>query len=181
MLGVEARAFRDIEKAGPPEQTIVRDVTDPTTLGIATNLLGIPLYGYNQVPSFLRGNPHITDGYRAHLSTELCVKRLEFLSMQKRAKFTRLRGCNSEGVEGLNTLCALALGSFIRLVRIVCSQTLPPCVQMLQLVYLDQRDAQHLVTRLRLSVFLLPFPGGQLLLPSKQWWNLERPFGLLFI
>lgn len=74
MLQVEPHASKDLEKAGPPEQTIARDSSDPITVGVATNLLGIPLYGYNQVPTFLRGNPHITDGYRAHLSTELCVK-----------------------------------------------------------------------------------------------------------
>ena len=37
---------------------------------------GIPLYSYATVPSFLQGNPYITDGYRAHLSPKLCVKRL---------------------------------------------------------------------------------------------------------
>ena len=36
---------------------------------------GIPLYPYAAVPSFLKGNPYITDGYRAHLSPKLCVKR----------------------------------------------------------------------------------------------------------
>lgn len=36
---------------------------------------GIPLYSYRAIPSFLQGNPDITDGYRAHLSPKLCVKR----------------------------------------------------------------------------------------------------------
>ena len=36
---------------------------------------GIPLYSYTAVPNFLQGNPYITDGYRAHLSPKLCVKR----------------------------------------------------------------------------------------------------------
>ena len=36
---------------------------------------GIPLYSYTAIPSFLQGNPYITDGYRAHLSPKLCVKR----------------------------------------------------------------------------------------------------------
>lgn len=76
MQGTDVHASKDLEKVGPPVQTIVRDITDPTS-GVASNLLGIPLYGYNQLPHFLRGNPHITEGYRAHLSTELCVKRLE--------------------------------------------------------------------------------------------------------
>ena len=36
---------------------------------------GIPLYPYREVPSFLRGNPYITEGYRAYLSNEMCIKR----------------------------------------------------------------------------------------------------------
>lgn len=36
---------------------------------------GIPLYSYRAVPSFLQGNPYITEGYRAYLSPKLCVKR----------------------------------------------------------------------------------------------------------
>lgn len=36
---------------------------------------GIPLYPYPAIPPFLQGNPNITDGYRAHLSPKLCVKR----------------------------------------------------------------------------------------------------------
>ena len=44
-----------------------------TTCTIAP--FGIPLYTYQEVPPFLKGNPYITEGYRAHLSPELCAKR----------------------------------------------------------------------------------------------------------
>lgn len=36
---------------------------------------GIRLYTYDQVPGFLRENPYITDGYRAYLTSRLCIKR----------------------------------------------------------------------------------------------------------
>lgn len=36
---------------------------------------GIRLYTYEQVPGFLRENPYITDGYRAYLTSRLCIKR----------------------------------------------------------------------------------------------------------
>lgn len=70
----------DLEKGvrekidAPKEQTIARDVVEPTTPYTVASF-GIPLYSYNEAPHFLQGNPYITDGYRANLSTELCVKR----------------------------------------------------------------------------------------------------------
>lgn len=36
---------------------------------------GIRLYTYEQIPGFLRENPYITDGYRAYLTSRLCIKR----------------------------------------------------------------------------------------------------------
>lgn len=36
---------------------------------------GIRLYTYEQVPGFLKENPYITDGYRAYLTSKLCIKR----------------------------------------------------------------------------------------------------------
>lgn len=36
---------------------------------------GIRLYTYEQIPTFLRENPYITDGYRAYLPSRLCIKR----------------------------------------------------------------------------------------------------------
>lgn len=36
---------------------------------------GIRLYSYEQIPVFLKENPYITDGYRAHLPSKLCLKR----------------------------------------------------------------------------------------------------------
>ena len=35
----------------------------------------IRLYTYEQIPQFLKENPFITDGYRAHLPSKLCLKR----------------------------------------------------------------------------------------------------------
>lgn len=37
----------------------------------------IRLYTYEQIPLFLKENPYITDGYRAHLPSKLCLKRWE--------------------------------------------------------------------------------------------------------
>ena len=56
----------------PSEQCISREASEAPTYIAA---FGIPLYSYRSVPSFLQGNPYITDGYRAHLSPKLCVKR----------------------------------------------------------------------------------------------------------
>lgn len=41
---------------------------------------GIRLYTYEQIPGFLRENPYITDGYRAYLTSRLCIKSLFMLS-----------------------------------------------------------------------------------------------------
>ncbi|XP_032824942.1 progestin and adipoQ receptor family member 3 isoform X2 [Petromyzon marinus] len=41
---------------------------------------GIRLYTYEQVPCFLKGNPYITDGYRAYLPSRLCLKSLFIVS-----------------------------------------------------------------------------------------------------
>ncbi|CAL8279817.1 unnamed protein product [Merluccius merluccius] len=35
----------------------------------------IRLYTYEQIPQFLKENPFITDGYRAHLPSKLCLRR----------------------------------------------------------------------------------------------------------
>ncbi|TRY69670.1 hypothetical protein DNTS_028429 [Danionella cerebrum] len=41
---------------------------------------GIRLYTYEQIPVFLKDNPYITDGYRAHLPSKLCLKSIFVLS-----------------------------------------------------------------------------------------------------
>ncbi|XP_062333816.1 progestin and adipoQ receptor family member 3b [Osmerus eperlanus] len=41
---------------------------------------GIRLYNIEQVPQFLKENPYITDGYRAHLPSKLCLKSIFILS-----------------------------------------------------------------------------------------------------
>lgn len=39
----------------------------------------IRLYTYEQIPLFLKENPYITDGYRAHLPSKLCIRRWDVL------------------------------------------------------------------------------------------------------
>ena len=36
---------------------------------------GIPLYTYHEIPSFLKGNPDIKEGYRADLPVAMCLRR----------------------------------------------------------------------------------------------------------
>lgn len=42
----------------------------------------IRLYTYEQIPLFLKENPYITDGYRAHLPSKLCIRRWDVLLSQ---------------------------------------------------------------------------------------------------
>lgn len=42
----------------------------------------IRLYTYEQIPLFLKENPYITDGYRAHLPSKLCIRRWDVLLRQ---------------------------------------------------------------------------------------------------
>lgn len=67
----------------PVQQKISRDIIimcpggtadSPPPLAQKTSY-GVPLYSYQQVPPYLKGNPHITFGYRAHIPVGLCVKR----------------------------------------------------------------------------------------------------------
>lgn len=69
-----------LEVETPRKQTIARGGAEdaaeeeagiPYTFGT----FSIPLYAYHDIPAFLKGNPYITDGYRVHLDTEMCVKR----------------------------------------------------------------------------------------------------------
>lgn len=66
----------------PRQQRISRDVIYVSGLEIESqppsplsNSYGVPLYTYQQIPPYLRGNPHITLGYRAHIPVGLCMKR----------------------------------------------------------------------------------------------------------
>lgn len=63
---------KGLDSATPKELHMSRDAGEaPVTVAG----FGIPLYSYRSIPAFLQGNPHITEGYRAHLSPKLCVKR----------------------------------------------------------------------------------------------------------
>ncbi|XP_076875307.1 progestin and adipoQ receptor family member 3b isoform X4 [Brachyhypopomus gauderio] len=53
---------------------------------------GIRLYTYEQIPVFLKENPYITDGYRAHLPSKLCLKSMFVLSNETVNIWTHLLG-----------------------------------------------------------------------------------------
>ncbi|XP_063051844.1 progestin and adipoQ receptor family member 3a [Engraulis encrasicolus] len=53
---------------------------------------GIRLYTYEQIPGFLRENPYITDGYRAYLTSRLCIKSLFIVSNESVNIWSHLLG-----------------------------------------------------------------------------------------
>ncbi|KAM9541292.1 progestin and adipoQ receptor family member 3-like isoform 1-T2 [Salvelinus alpinus] len=53
---------------------------------------GIRLYTFEQIPLFLKENPYITDGYRAHLTSKLCLKSIFVLSNETVNIWTHLLG-----------------------------------------------------------------------------------------
>ncbi|XP_043106085.1 progestin and adipoQ receptor family member 3b isoform X2 [Puntigrus tetrazona] len=53
---------------------------------------GIRLYTYEQIPVFLKENPYITDGYRAHLPSKLCLKSIFILSNESVNIWSHLLG-----------------------------------------------------------------------------------------
>lgn len=53
---------------------------------------GIRLYTYEQIPAFLRENPYLTDGYRAYLTSRLCIKSLFILSNETVNMWSHLLG-----------------------------------------------------------------------------------------
>lgn len=59
----------------PKEQTLAHDISEAADVPSELAAFGIPLYTYHEIPAFLKGNPYITAGYRAHLDPQLCVKR----------------------------------------------------------------------------------------------------------
>lgn len=60
----------------PADPLMTRDAGTPLTIA----RFGIPLYPYHAVPSFLKGNSYITEGYRAFLSDEMCIKSIVICS-----------------------------------------------------------------------------------------------------
>lgn len=65
----------DVEKGLDSDSPRLQCIPHEPAPEAASSSCGIPLYHYRAVPSFLQGNPYITDGYRAHLTPKLCVKR----------------------------------------------------------------------------------------------------------
>ncbi|XP_061589428.1 progestin and adipoQ receptor family member 3-like [Cololabis saira] len=67
----------------------------------------IRLYTYEQIPLFLKENPYITDGYRAHLPSTLCLKSIFILSNETVNIWSHLLGFLlffSLGVNDLSTV-----------------------------------------------------------------------------
>ena len=71
-----------MESLEPANQTIAREVLvsqydgdDDTGVPYTRTSFGIPLYTYDDIPNFLKGNPYIVCGYRADIPTSLCIKR----------------------------------------------------------------------------------------------------------
>ena len=71
-----------MESLEPPNQTIAREVLvsqydddDDAGVPYTRTSFGIPLYTYDDIPNFLKGNPYIVCGYRADIPTSLCIKR----------------------------------------------------------------------------------------------------------
>ncbi len=80
-----------LEVETPRKQTIARG-DDAGADGGPPYAFGIPLYTYHDLPSFLKGNPYITDGYRVHLDAEMCVKRsanCHLLTLEVACNFSR--------------------------------------------------------------------------------------------
>lgn len=69
------------QEPGPPQnQAIARGATQQEEAGegavpYARTTFGIPLYTYHEIPSFLKGNPDIKEGYRAGLPAAMCLRR----------------------------------------------------------------------------------------------------------
>lgn len=74
---------KSLNEPSPEEQTLFReslasykgDENAVTTKPYTRTSFGIPLYTYDGVPGFLKGNPHVICGYRAQLPFNLCIKR----------------------------------------------------------------------------------------------------------
>ncbi|XP_074546992.1 progestin and adipoQ receptor family member 3b [Halichoeres trimaculatus] len=67
----------------------------------------IRLYTYEQIPLFLKENPYITDGYRAHLPSKLCLRSIFILSNETVNIWSHLLGFLlffSLGVNDLSTV-----------------------------------------------------------------------------
>ncbi|XP_056141462.1 progestin and adipoQ receptor family member 3-like isoform X2 [Lampris incognitus] len=94
----------------------------------------IRLYTYEQIPLFLRDNPYITDGYRAHLSSKLCLKSIFILSNETVNIWSHLLGFLlffSLGVNDLSSVLPSSRGSsedyFIYAIGLVCFQLCMLC------------------------------------------------------
>ncbi|XP_051897513.1 progestin and adipoQ receptor family member 3-like isoform X1 [Pristis pectinata] len=69
--------------------------------------IGIRLYSYEEIPTFLKGNPYITDGYRAYLPSSLCIRSLFVLSNESVNIWSHLLGFLLFFLMGLHDTCFL--------------------------------------------------------------------------
>jgi hypothetical protein len=60
--------------SSPRVQVLIREPSRDHHV-VHTLTTPIPLYSYHEIPSYLKGNPYITCGYRADVSLPLCFKR----------------------------------------------------------------------------------------------------------
>ncbi|KAL0965820.1 hypothetical protein UPYG_G00286190 [Umbra pygmaea] len=68
---------------------------------------GIRLYTFEQIPLFMKENPYITDGYRAHLQSKLCLKSIFILSNETVNIWSHLLGFLLFFLLGVNDMCAV--------------------------------------------------------------------------
>lgn len=62
----------------PPNQEIIRGATqggDAGAIPYTRGTFGISLYTYHEIPTFLKGNPDIKEGYRVGLPMAMCLRR----------------------------------------------------------------------------------------------------------
>ena len=73
----------NVQLHSPTGQILSRETSQKTTNDdnvicngpYTRTTFGIPLYMYQDIPPYMKGNPYITCGYRADIPTDMCVKR----------------------------------------------------------------------------------------------------------
>ncbi|XP_003382442.1 PREDICTED: progestin and adipoQ receptor family member 3-like [Amphimedon queenslandica] len=76
----------------PHHITITDDEGDERRPSRSISRYGVPLYNYQQIPPYLKGNPYIFGGYRAHIPIGLCMRSLFIWSNETMNIWTHLLG-----------------------------------------------------------------------------------------